>query len=297
MKSPRPRSVFPWFALLLAIAAGGPLAAAPGATAIDLPLLLDLPGDLAPVRYTPGSLDRSASIQARAELLTREFGRSGFQANAIVLFVLSPEDWTLAKLPAPYGLPCRLGVEALVVPAWANETVVRLVRDDLGGELPLPRGTPLLATPAEAGALAVSDLVAQLELAGLLVRRAGLTGDRPWIEGLVTHLVARLAWDKFEPGRMQEIAAIFDRLSVNSPDRGPHALESWSPELAPRQRYWFDARFLRAADLMLQEKKPRALWRMLAKAVEKKEPLTEALLLDEFPQLAAWRAENFAPAP
>ena len=289
-------------ALLTSNAAAG--AAVAAEKPIDLPLLLELPGDLAPVRYTPGSLDRSASVQTRFELLAKEFGRSGFDANALVLFVLSPEDWKFAGLAATYGYPQRVDLDGLALPAWANEKVVKQFRDELGGELPLPLGNPLLATPAEAGALAVSDLLAQLEVSAILVRRAGLHGDQPWIEGLLAHLVARLVWDKFESGRMPGIAAIFDRLSANasqpanpvgssSIESAPRTLSEWRPDLPYRERYWYDARLLRAADQMVAAKSAHRLWRMLAKAIEKKHSLTEAMLFKEFPGLAAWKAENF----
>ena len=54
-----------------------------GRRTIDLPLLLDLPGDLAHVRYTPGTLDRSAAVQSRFEVLAGEFQRTGFQATSM----------------------------------------------------------------------------------------------------------------------------------------------------------------------------------------------------------------------
>lgn len=262
---------------------------------IDLPLLLDLPGDLAFVRYTPGTLDRSAAVQARFELLTKEFARSGFPRTELVIYVLSPDDWKAAALRTPFGLPEALGTDAIAVPGWADERVVARYREWLGGELPVPQGSPILVTPAEAGALAVVDLLTQVEVSKLLGKRAGLAGDRPWIAPLAAHLVARLTWNRFESGRMPQIAAIFDRLAANDPagKAGGHRLDEWREDLPFAERCWFDARFLRGADTLVAEKGSMSLWRLLAKAISGKQPLTEALLLKEFPRLADWLATSF----
>ncbi len=123
--------------LSLAIASGARADVA-GHRTVDLPLLLDLPGDLAPVRYTPGTLDRAAAVQARFELLTEEFARTRFHATAIVLYVLSPEDWTAARLPNAYGEPQALVNDALVLPACADDELIGRVNGWLGGPFPLP---------------------------------------------------------------------------------------------------------------------------------------------------------------
>ena len=108
-----------------------------GMKTIQLPLLLDLPGDLAFVRYTPGSLDRSASVQMRFELMAKEFQRSGFLQATLVFYVLSRDDWKEAGLPDPYGAPLVLGNDAIAMAGWADEQVVNGWRTLLGGELPM----------------------------------------------------------------------------------------------------------------------------------------------------------------
>ena len=155
----RSTSVVLALALVSAVGAGADVA---GQRTVDLPLLLDLPGDLAPVRYTPGALDRAAAVQARFELLCEEFSRTRFQATAMVLYVLSPEDWAAAGLTHAYGEPVALGTDALVLPAWADDSLIAGVRGWLGGEIPQSIGLPLLATREEAGALGVSDILAQI---------------------------------------------------------------------------------------------------------------------------------------
>ncbi len=278
--------------LLTSTAALGDVA---GHQTIDLPLLLELPGDLVQVRYTPGALDRAANVQRRFELVAGEFARTGYKATALVLYVLSPEDWKAARLGVTFGLPARLGTDAVAVPAWADEELVGKFRAWLGGEVPLPAGHPLLATPAEAGSLAVSDLLAQIEVSRLYVDRARLDGDRPWIAPLAAQLVARLAWDRIEPGRMPEIAALFDRLAQI--DRAPegHALAEWRDGLPFAERCWFETRFLRGADQIVVALGPRASRRLLAKAVDGRARLSEATLLAEVPELSRWMAESFRP--
>jgi hypothetical protein len=274
-----------------------------GRRTVDVPLLLDLPGDLVQVRYTPGALDRAASVQKRFEVLASEFARTGFAATAMVLYVLSPEDWAAAGLARPYGEPQALGTDALVVPAWADGPMVARVRAWLGGDIPLPVGAPLVATREEAGALAVSDVLASIEGARLLAKRARLEGDRPWIAPVAGHLVARLAWDRFEPGRMPGIAALVDAIAATGardpgaarPAAGDrHALAAWSEDLALADRAFFEARFLRAADFIVTGKKARGARKILSKAVRGTEPLTEAALFEEIPALAGWAADSFA---
>jgi len=92
--------------LLSVFAAGSPLAAQDAARIdLNLPLLLDLPGDLVFIRYTPGTLDRSASLQKRFEIVAKEFTRTGFQRNSLVIYVLSRDDWNEAGLRETYGMP------------------------------------------------------------------------------------------------------------------------------------------------------------------------------------------------
>lgn len=269
-----------------------------GRRTVDLPLLLDLPGDLAPVRYTPGALDRAASVQMRFELLAQEFARTRFKATAVVVYVLSPEDWAASRLANPYGEPEALGTDALVVPAWAEAEMVDRVRGWLGGAIPVSAGLPLLATREEAGALGVSDILAQIAGARLLAKRAHFVGDRDWIAPVIGHLVARLAWDRFEPGRIREIAAQVDAMAAQDRTPGGHALAEWSESLPLPQRAWFEARFMRAADLIVTAKGARAARKILNRDVAEIEPISEALLLKKYPALAGWLAESFAaPAP
>ena len=264
-----------------------------GQRTVDLPLLLDLPGDLAPVRYTPGALDRAASVQMRFELLAEEFARTRFQATAIVVYVLSPDDWAQAGLTHPYGEPEALGTDALVVPAWADAEMIGRVRGWLGGKIPVSVGLPLLATREEAGALGVADILAQIAGGRLLAKRAHLIGDRPWMLPVMGHLVSRLAWDRFEPGRIREIAAQLDAMAAQDKSPGGHTLAEWDERLPMPQRAWFESRFVRAADLIVTTEGARAARKIMNRAIVGTQPLNEAGLLKEVPALAGWLAQSF----
>lgn len=266
-----------------------------GMKTIQLPLLLDLPGDLAFVRYTPGSLDRSASVQMRFELMAKEFQRSGFLQATLVFYVLSRDDWKEAGLPDPYGAPLVLGNDAIAMAGWADEQVVNGWRTLLGGELPMLLGQPMLMTPDEAASLAASDLVTQVEAARMLIRRTGVEFDAPWMKELFAHLVARLCWDKFEPGRMPDVAAVFDRLAANDRTPGGHRLADWRDGLPFETRAWYHARFLRAPDALLAKMGQGRLWKFIGDTLTRKKPLTEAALLKKYPLLVEWKATNFAP--
>lgn len=280
--------------VLAFVTTAGARADVAGHRTVDLPLLLDLPGDLAPVRYTPGALDRAASVQTRFELLSREFTRTRFQAAAVVVYVLSPEDWAAAGLANGYGEPEALGTDALVLPAWADDAMIGRVRGWLGGEIPVSLGLPLFATREEAGALGVADILAQIAGGRLLAKRAHLVGDRPWIAPVMGHLVSRLAWDRFEPGRMPEIAALLDAMAAQDRTPGGHAFEEWDESLPLPQRAWFETRFVRAADLMVTAKGARAVRKILTRSIIGLEPLSEAMLCKKFPQLTGWLTQSFA---
>ncbi len=282
---------------LALLAAAGARADAVGRRTVDLPLLLDLPGDLAPVRYTPGALDRAASVQARFELLNREFARTRFKATAVVFYVLSPEDWAAAGLANGFGEPQALGSDALVLPAWADDELIGRVKRWLGGEVPQSLGLPLLATREEAGALGVSDLLAQIAGARILARRANLRGDAPWIAPVMAHLVARLAWDRFEPGRMPEIAALLDAMAAQDKSPGGHPVAAWDEALPMPERAWFETRFVRAADLIVTKKGSRAARKILNQAITGTRPLSQAVLFGEVPELAGWLVQSFPAAP
>jgi hypothetical protein len=180
---------------------------------------LDLRGNYAPTRYTPGSLDRAENFRERVELVIETLakgGRRGF-GKPITVYVLAPEEWTPAGATRQYGLP-ELHASTLLVPAWGTEQTVALWTGLLGSA---PRGDgsmPIRGTPEEAASLVPSDLLAQVDAARAGLHATGMRASAAWVEDVLAHVVARAAFERHEPGRLPEIDAFFAHLSgLNGP--------------------------------------------------------------------------------
>lgn len=253
---------------------------------VNLPSLLNLHADLAPVRYSPGSLDRAAHVQARLEALARDYSRWGTQPYVLQGYVLAPEDWTAAGLRRPYGLPERSGPRGIAAPAWGDDHSVALWQKLLGGELPWAGDMPVRGTNEEAASLSLSDVVLQVESARFFVEGEHLVGDAPWIGDLVAHAVALQAFTSHEAARLDEIAGVWAHLAGSRPDLATcsAATADWSTQLACEARFAAGARILLADDHM---KTVRRLQKLA-----KKGRLTETSLVKEHPQLAEWLADG-----
>ena len=263
------------------LALGAPAVAAE----IQLPYLLNLHGELCPVRYSPGALDRAAHVQKRLETLAVDFGRWGSQAYSFQGYVLGPEDWASARLGRDYGLTARSGARGIAAPAWGDEHSVGLWRALLGGDLPWGEGLPVRGTAEEAASLSLSDLLLQLDCARVFVEGERLLGDAPWIAPLLAHATALQLYTSHEATRLGEIGTVWQSLGR----RGQPSLEACAvatldaaTELACGARFHDGARILVAKD---QLKTVRAL-RKLAK----KRGLSESTLVKAYPALGDWLA-------
>jgi hypothetical protein len=269
-------------ALALLLLAG---AAPSAARQVNLPTLLNLHGDFAPVRYSPGALDRAAHVQARLEALAMDFSRWGTQPYVLQGYVLAPEDWAAAGLRWPYGLPERSGARGLAVPAWGDEDSVALWRRLLGGPLPWTGDLPVRGTPEEAASLSLSDVVLQVESARLFVESEKLGGDAPWIADLAAHAVALQAFGSHEAGRLEEIAGVWAHLGGVQPGLAAcNASADWATNLA------CDARFASGARILFAEDRMKTVRRL--QKLARKRGLSEASLVAEYPPLAAWLADG-----
>ena len=63
------------------------------------------------------------------------------------------------------------------------------------------------------------------------------------------------------------------------------------------ERAWFETRFVRAADLIVTKKGSRAARKILNKAITGTQPLSQAVLFKEVPELAGWLVQSFPAAP
>ena len=152
--------------------------------------LLPLGGDRAHFRYTPGSLDRASNLQQRIEVLARGFERWLDQPVNYTVFVMSRREWQEAGIIVDYGIPVRVGMRGLAVPAQGDEDTVELWSGLLGGMLPTVVGTPIRGTPQEVASMMMADVVAQLLASEILIDTAELAGDQPWVRAVMTQLAA-----------------------------------------------------------------------------------------------------------
>ena len=252
--------------------------------------LLDLRGEVCPVRYSPGSLDRASHVQERLDTLVLDFRRWGQQAYRFQAYVLGPEDWAAGKLHRPYGLPERSGFSSLAVPAWGEEHSVALWKRLLGGELPWGGDLPLRGTPEEAASLGLSDIVLQLEVAHVFVASEGLQGEEPWIGDVVAHVVALQAFASHEAVRLGEVTGFWNTLAA----RGKPSLADCASrpatveaELACQGFYY------EAARRIFDDGGMGSLGKL--KKLARKKGLSQASLTAAHPSLAGWFAGTNPP--
>jgi hypothetical protein len=261
------------------------------------PDLLLLHGRFCEVFYTPGTLDRAAALQQRLDVFVEAvMGMVPKQAGVLIprLRALDPERWQAAGIERPWGLPAPVGELEFAVPATGDAATVALARRLTGGFLPALPGEPLIGTVEEAASLLVADAVLQVELAGAWARAAGIRGEQPWIDALVAHAVARLAWEQTDPDRMPAIADLFDRIAAHRGGAAPPSLDAFRHDLSVEERLAFDADFLRGADLLWVKKGNTGLRRWLAASARSGLRLSEADLRDLAPGLNLWIDEGFS---
>ncbi len=234
--------------------------------------LLNLRGTRSQIRYTPGSLDRAAHVQARLDTLAEDFAAWSGQRLALQGYVLGPEDWVAAQFDVPYGLPQRTGPESVAVPAWGDEQTVALWRGLVGCALPWTAGTPVRGTQDEAASLALSDLLLQTTLARVFLERAGVSGEPGWVEEVLAQSVALTAFHSHEAARIAEIEDVYARLAA-----------------APGGPVAYQARAFAGARIVVAKDGLRAPKRLLKLARRTGGTISAGDLLARYPELAAWQ--------
>ncbi|MCB9378352.1 MAG: hypothetical protein H6511_06260 [Holophagales bacterium] len=265
----------------------------PGLTGLEH--LLDLPGQATTIHYSPGALDRAARVQERAELLASVFHKVDQRPMPMEIWVLEREDWTAAGLARPYGVPETVGEGWFALPAWGDPDQVRTMTRLLGGSPPVASSVPLRGTAEEAATLTVADEMFQLQAAADFGRRVGLVGDRPWVDGVLAHLVARIAFERFEPGRMLGIVSTFDRFTARFGGQASRRADDYQEGLPLESDLWYQAQFLRGADVLWVKEGENGSVRYLYKVIQRGTPLPAAELERAYPALTQWRATSFAP--
>lgn len=272
--------------LLTALGVGALLAAPPLAADPNLPYLLTLNGELCPVRYSPGGLDRAAHVQMRLSVIASDFSHWGTQPYGFQAYVLGPEDWAGGKLRRPYGLPERTGTHSFATAAWGDDQSVALWKKLMGGDLPWGGDMPVRGTPEEAASLSLADLMLGIEIARTFVEGEHLSGDQPWIAPLMTHTVALQAFASHENVRLEEIASVWSRLSV----KGLPSLAACAAPDGMTTALACEARFYSGAQVLLAKDGLKTVRHIMK--LTKKRGLSEATLVKDFPGLADWLADG-----
>jgi len=267
------------------------------AAAVDdgLAGLLELRGQQLTVLYPGDHLDRAALLQMRLDRLSRAYDSLTRAPLPWRFALVGRERWERLAPGRPWGWPIRLPGPLFLAAAGGDSALVAEATELLGGAPPDPGGDPLVATREEAGSLVVFDLLLDLETARAFAAAARLSGDEPWIAPLVTQLALRYAWEVGEPGTLLPRVALFDRIAAAHGGARAHRLADYRPGLDPLVDLWFEAQFLRGADVVWVERGRRGVSRLLDRWADVGQPIRRADLEERFAGLAAWEAASFAP--
>ncbi len=255
-------------------------------------LLLRLPGDLATVRYTPGSLDRAANLQHRLELAARAFKRWVDTRLEIEVYVLSREEWRQARYDVPYGVPVRVGRRGLAAPAEGDDGTVELWADLLQGMLPAVAGMPMRGTPQQTATMILADFLTQLQMSEILVDEIGIAGDEQWVRGLTTHVASVDLVRRHEVTRLKDLGTMYELATHKA---GPRAFSArdYGPDLSLQDWLWFQAQFHAGAQTIIGKEGKGSLKKLRKLGRKGDGVLTGDLLLKRYQNLNEWFHASF----
>lgn len=283
-----------WLWLALAVAVAGSLApvrvSGQGGSAM---FLLDLPGDTVAVRYSHGSLDRAVRLQDTFELMVGDFRSWTRTKVGLVLFLLSRDEWKELKYRAPYGVPEPAGGRGIALPAWGDDGTVEVWQKLLGTRLPVLPDQPMRGTPDQVASMGVGDLVASVEAAQIMLRAAGITGDRPWVEGVLAQVVVLSNIQQHHGSRLADVRMVFGDLSKTGGGLGAYPLSALGSPPSLRARLWFESQFFSAANLLVGPDGKYPAKAIFKHARKNGGVVRAADLLGECPELNSWLDSSF----
>jgi hypothetical protein len=256
----------------------------------------------AAVRYTT-ALDRAHHVLQRLDLLAFYFNRWSDAPVSLAVYIMDRDEWGLAGLETPYGLPIRSGPTSIIAPAAGDDKTVLLWQEVLGQQgLPNIDGQPIYGTRRQAASLLASDTLMQVEASRAFVERGGLVGGQGWIADLMSHVVSSWIVSKHETGRIQEIHSLFGLLEqrYGSPGTGASLLE-YSPLLLYQGRpgierwLWYQGMFHRGAEILLEKSGDKTVPRLIKLSKKNGGRLSAETLLKQYPELSGWLAEFPVP--
>ena len=288
-KARRPSLIAALFCLLL------PTHPAMGADPAPAMYLLELPGDLVPVRYTPGSLDRAVSVQDQLGNLIEDFKSWSRAKSALIVLLLSRDEWQGAGFESEYGVPEPAGGLGLAMSAFGDDETVELWKGLLGTRLPTQADQPNLGTPEQAASLAVGDLIALVDAARICLMAGGFTGDQPWVNGVMAHIVALSVLTGHAQVRLPEVRMVFSALATNGGGPGAYPLAAAIKPPSLSARLWFEGQYFDAASLVAGGEGKAPAKAVLKQARKDGGRVRAADLLARYPELGTWLNTNFRP--
>jgi len=182
--------------------------------------LVNLQGHQAQVYYSKGALAKAKRMAAQTDAVMQFYqGLTGF-TPAVVLLVLSPEDWSTYSQTPVYGMPHYTDSKTLVVAA-ANNDFWKSFIPPLE-KLPAGLATRISATYADPkGGLTMEpffDLLAIHELGHAYHKQAGLQIQRKWMGELFVNIFLHTYIAEKEP-RLLPALTLFPNMVVTVTDR------------------------------------------------------------------------------
>lgn len=248
-----------------------------------------------PVRYTPGSLDRAVSIQERLENLVEDYKSWSRAKSALIVLLLSRDEWQAAGLESQYGVPQPAGGLGLAMSAYGDAETVELWKRLLGTRLPTQADQPNIGTPEEAASLAVGDTIALVDAARICLLASGFTGDQPWVDGVMAHIVALSVVMDREQLRVPEVRMVYSALAVNGGGPGAYPLAAATQPPSLSARLWFEGQYFDAANLVAVEAGKAPAKAVLKQARKNGGRVRGADLLAHYPALGTWLQTSFGP--
>ncbi|MEJ2084242.1 MAG: hypothetical protein P8Y44_01015 [Acidobacteriota bacterium] len=278
-----------------AVLALASLAVTPLLAQSSSPLLLDLSGQLATVRYSPGALDRASKLQDQVEALVENFNDLSKEKIPLGIFILSPEDWGQFGLQEPYGMPVAMGGRGLAVPAWGTDESVRLWQSLMKERLPtMPEASISRGSPEQTASLLVSDIIALPEVARVQLRAAGFRADERWVEGVASHIVALAAAVALKDPRVPEMRMIYAGLEAAGGGPKAHPLSELQALKTGQSKMWFESQFFAAASIVTAANGKQSAKKMLRSASKRGNQITASDLISNFPELNGWLTSSFS---
>ncbi|MEM8964744.1 MAG: hypothetical protein AAGD38_24885 [Acidobacteriota bacterium] len=265
----------------------------------DLYLLFQMPGDYAQVRYSAGSLDRSANLQARLELLMHTLDRWLDVETKLNVVVISREVWDRSEIPIRYGLPVRAGANTILVPAHGDADTVNLWSWLLDGALPAIQGLPILGSPRELASMVLADVLVQHFACEIALEQARVVGQPEWLDELLPHLVSIGFSQRFEERRLTDLASLWARLGSR------HAQGSIGVDEVGRRDFdllqWLHVQgqlHEGARQVLAEEETGRDTVRRVRRLAKKGDGvITEAAAHDRWEELQPWLSTSFPRLP